>query len=111
VAVIGTAPIKPETEWALFNFSRDPGVAGRFAGACRRLRREAISDLQDVDICQITPSVLEEVIALLETYPLRAMDGLHVGCAQVVAPEIFVSADHRQLAAARKVGLKVVDVS
>jgi predicted nucleic acid-binding protein len=77
----------------------------------RRLKREVIGDLQDVDICQITPAVLEAVIPLLEAHWLRAMDGLHVGCALVVGPDLFVSADHRQLAAAKKAGLKVVNVS
>jgi uncharacterized protein len=39
------------------------------------------------------------------------MDALHVACALAVQPDKFVSADHRQLAAARRAGIKVVDVS
>ena len=70
-----------------------------------------MTDLVDADICQITPSVLSAAISLLETNQLRAMDALHVACALAVEPNFFVSADHRQLAAARKAGLKIVDVS
>jgi uncharacterized protein len=77
----------------------------------RKLKSEAMADLADVDICQITPNVLASVISLLESHPLRAMDALHVACALAVEPDIFVSADHRQLSAARKAGLKIVDVS
>jgi uncharacterized protein len=77
----------------------------------RRLKAAVIGDMKDIDICQITPAVLESVTSLLEVHPLRAMDGIHLGCALVVAPDVFISADHRQIAAARKAGLKVVNVS
>ena len=77
----------------------------------RKLKNDAMADLADVDICQITSNVLVSVVSLLESYPLRAMDALHVACALAVEPDIFVSADHRQLSAAKKAGLKIVDVS
>ena len=76
-----------------------------------RLKHDAISDLADADICQITADVLAAVAKLLESSPLRAMDAIHLACALVVKPDVFVSADHRQLDAARKAGLKIVDVS
>lgn len=77
----------------------------------QKLKGDAIADLADVDICQITPEILASVVPLLETYPLRAMDALHLACALAVEPDIFISADHRQLSAARKAGLNIVDVS
>ena len=77
----------------------------------RKLKRDAMADLADADICQLTPAVLNSVVSLLESHPLRALDALHLACALAVEPDIFVSADHRQLAAARKAGLKIVDVS
>jgi len=77
----------------------------------RKLKGAAMGDLADVDICHLTPDVLVSVVSLLESNPLRAMDALHVACALAVEPDIFVSADHRQLSAARKAGLKIVDVS
>lgn len=70
-----------------------------------------MSDLADADICQITSGIMVSVISLLESHPLRAMDALHVACALAVKPDTFVSADHRQLLAAQKAGLKIVDVS
>jgi predicted nucleic acid-binding protein len=79
--------------------------------AYRKLKGDALSDLADVDICQITQNVLAAVVTLLESNQLRAMDALHLACALAVEPDVFVSADHRQLAAARKAGLNVVDVS
>ncbi|MDP9011300.1 MAG: type II toxin-antitoxin system VapC family toxin [Pseudomonadota bacterium] len=77
----------------------------------RKLRGIAAADLADVDICQITSHILDTTISLLETHPLRATDALHVACALAVKPDMFVSADRRQLLAARRSDLKTVDVS
>ena len=77
----------------------------------RKLKDEAIADLTDVDLCQITVEVLASVVSLLESHSLRAMDAIHIACALTVKPDVFVSADHRQLSAARKAGIKTVDVS
>lgn len=77
----------------------------------QQLKNNALADLEDVDICQITPTILVAVVPLLEIYPLRTMDALHIACALAVEPDFFISADHRQLAAARKAGLEIVDVS
>lgn len=76
-----------------------------------KLKSNAVADLADADICQLTPDVLADGISLLESHPLRALDALHVACALNLKPDVFVSADRRQLAAARKVGLKTIDVS
>ena len=77
----------------------------------RKLKGEAMADLTDVDICQITSEVLACVVSLLGSHPLRAMDAIHLACALIVKPDVFVSADHRQLSAARKAGIKTGDVS
>ncbi|MDP2751278.1 MAG: type II toxin-antitoxin system VapC family toxin [Rhodocyclaceae bacterium] len=77
----------------------------------QKLKANALTDLSNIDICQITPEVLVSVVLLLESNPLRAMDAIHVACALVYQPDIFASADHRQLSAASKAGIKVVDVS
>lgn len=80
-------------------------------GDYTKLKRAAVADLADADICQLTPAVLSAAIGFLEAGPLRAMDALHVACAQAVGADLFVSADHRQLDAARKAGLNIEDVS
>lgn len=98
----------PELISTLSRLVREKRIA---SSAYRKLKAGVMADLADVDICQITPVVLASVVSLLESHPLRAMDALHVACALVCEPDFFVSADHRQLAAARKAGLKVIDVS
>ena len=77
----------------------------------RKLKIAAMADLDDVDICQITSRVLDSTVPLLEAYVLRSLDALHVACALAVEPDIFASADRRQLLAARRAGLQIADVS
>ena len=77
----------------------------------RKLKNLAIADLADIEVCQLDAGVLAATTSLLEAHPLRAMDALHIACALSAAPDKFISADKRQLAAARKAGLSVVDVS
>lgn len=77
----------------------------------RKLKNRATADLADAEVCQLDANVLAATTSLLEAHPLRAMDALHIACALSAAPDKFISADKRQLAAARKAGLSVVDVS
>ena len=76
-----------------------------------KLKSDAIADLADVDICQVNADVLVTTIKLLESNPLRAMDAIHLSSALAINADVFISADRRQLTAARKAGLKVVEVS
>jgi len=75
------------------------------------LRAVILDDLADADICEITTDVMKRTITLLETNVLRAMDSIQVACAYVYEADVFASADRRQLAAARKLKLKIIDFS
>lgn len=66
-----------------------------------------LDDFEDVEVCDITTGVITQTIRCLENNPLRAMDALHLGCALVVKPDIFVSSDRRQVEAALREGLMV----
>lgn len=67
------------------------------------------NEIEDVEICHITPEVISRTIGCLENSSLRAMDAIHIGCALIVEPDLFVSSDQRQIEAARKEGLKVIE--
>lgn len=108
VSLVVSVICLPELISTLSRLVREKKLPG---AAYRRLKADAMADLADVDICQITPEVLASAVDLLESQPLRAMDALHVACALLCAPDVFVSADQRQLAAARAAGLMVADVS
>lgn len=84
---------------------------GKLPGAdYRRVRDFILKDIEDVDICYVTPEVVMRTIMCLENNMLRAMDALHLGCALAVEPDLFVSSDRRQIEAAVKEGLTTMEV-
>jgi len=74
------------------------------------LERHLLDDIRDATIVNLTPEVVAESIRAIKATPIRAADALHVAAAKVWDADIFVSADQRQLTAARKVGLRVKGV-
>ncbi len=72
-----------------------------------QLKGDVLADIADVDVCMVTASVLDHTINALEGAPLRAMDAIHIGCALDYQPDVFVSADLRQVTAARSQGLQI----
>jgi hypothetical protein len=75
----------------------------------QKTRDLILKEIEDAEICYVTPDVVTRTIRCLENNPLRAMDALHLGCALILEPDLFVSSDHRQLEAAKREGLKVVE--
>ena len=63
-------------------------------------------DARDADIVNLTPEAIATCTTILEKSPVRAMDALHIACALQWGAELFVSADQRQVSAARKAGLR-----
>ncbi len=69
--------------------------------------KENISDdIRDAMIVNLTPDVISTCTCILEASPVRAMDALHIACAVRWRAELFVSADKKQVSAAKKVGLR-----
>ena len=70
-----------------------------------KVKRQLLDDVRDATVLQITPAVISRSVKLLEANVLRAMDALHVACALEWRAELFVTADRRQLMAAKNSGL------
>ena len=96
------------------------GVAEVVSALCRRRRERKLSppqyskakqalfeDIEDASIVNLTDQVMARAVSLLERWPLRASDALHVASAAEWSAELFVSADEKQCAAARGDGLHV----
>jgi len=75
----------------------------------QKTRDLILKEIEDAEICYVTPDVVTRTIRCLENNPLRAMDALHLGCALVVEPDLFVSSDQRQIEAAKREGLEVIE--
>jgi predicted nucleic acid-binding protein len=78
-------------------------------GDYQKMRDLILKEIEDAEICYVTPEVITQTIRCLENNVLRAMDALHLGCALVVEPDLFVSSDQRQIEAAKREGLKVME--
>jgi len=70
-------------------------------------KRALIQDVDDSVIILITAQIVAHAVELVERWPLRSSDALHVACAAEWAADLFVSADERQCKAARGYGLRV----
>ena len=92
----------PEIISALNRRRREKALSRQaYATAKRRLSE----DVADAAIIDLTPAVIGTSTSLLEASVLRAMDALHVASAREWGAELFVSADRRQILAARKADL------
>ena len=73
----------------------------------RNAKASVLSDIDDATVIGITEEVIAQAVALLEQFPLRSADALHIACASEWSTDLFVSADDRQCNAARARGLRV----
>jgi predicted nucleic acid-binding protein len=73
----------------------------------RNAKASVLSDIDDATVIGITEEVIAQAVALLEQFPVRSADALHIACAAAWSTDLFVSADDRQCKAARARGLRV----
>jgi predicted nucleic acid-binding protein len=62
-------------------------------------------DIRDAVMINLVPQVVSTCTKILEASPVRAADALQIACALEWETELFVSADKRQISAAKKAGL------
>lgn len=74
------------------------------------MKEALLRDVRDMTIVDLTPGIVASSLTVLELYPLRAMDALHVASASEEGMDMFISSDQRELAAAEIVGLKTMKV-
>ena len=75
----------------------------------QKIRDLILKEIEDIEICHITPDVVTRTIRCLENSPLRPMDALHLGCALLVPPDLLASSKRRQIEAARRETLNVME--
>ena len=73
----------------------------------RQLKSLLLADIEDAAICDLTPVVLGQAVACLETNVPRGMDAIHIGSAVALKADVFISADKRQREAVARAGLQV----
>ena len=75
-----------------------------------KAKQALFADIEDSSVVNVTDRVVARAVELLERWPLRSSDSLHVASAAEWSAELFVSADERQCAAARAYGLQVEEL-
>jgi uncharacterized protein len=73
-------------------------------------KRALLEDVADCSVIDISDRVVARAVELLERWPLRASDALHLACAAEWSAQLFVSADARQCRAGRGYGLPVEEL-
>ncbi len=70
------------------------------------VKRQLVQDIRDAVIVNLAPPVVSTCTKILEASPVRAPDALQIACALQWRTERFVSADKRQILAAKQAGLR-----
>ncbi|MBU0500343.1 MAG: type II toxin-antitoxin system VapC family toxin [Gammaproteobacteria bacterium] len=78
------------------------------AGDYHGVKRQIMEDIEDIQIINLVPEVIECSVSLLENNKLRSLDALHISCALTWNAEIFISSDKLQIQAAENSGLEVI---
>lgn len=71
-----------------------------------KIKIEFLQDIDDFNVIEITPSVINISIACLEKGTIRSLDALHVGCAVSSGCNLFLTSDKRQYNIAGKMNIK-----
>jgi hypothetical protein len=95
----------PELVSAFCRLRRERRITAR---QYQSIRSDLMADIADALICDTTPETIQRAVQALENHPRCGMDAIHVGAAVVSTAEVFVSADARQCAAAKALGLRVI---
>jgi predicted nucleic acid-binding protein len=70
------------------------------------IKRSLVEEIEDAEIVNVNVEVISKSILFLEKNNLWTIDAIHITSAILWEPDLFISADKKQIAAAKKSGLK-----
>ena len=73
----------------------------------QKAKQALLTDIGDASVVNLTDDVMLRAVGLLERWPLRSSDSIHIACASEWQADLFVSADAQQCKAASNYGLRV----
>lgn len=71
------------------------------------LKQQLGDDIAEATVLNITEHILEKTIYCLEQATVRTLDAIHIATAQESLCDLFISADQRQIQAAKKLGVEI----
>ena len=66
-----------------------------------KIKASLSEEIIDIDIIQLTDTVIKKTIMLLEKNILRSLDAVHIACAIEWKADIFITSDKRQIKTAK----------
>ncbi len=72
----------------------------------KKIKKSFGEDLKGATIVELYPLVIRQAVQCLEKTPIRSLDAIQIASAMVSDCDLFLSADSRQTAAAKVMGLK-----
>ena len=72
-----------------------------------RVLADIHADFDELAVVPLSSQAERYAIAAMQVVSLRGMEALHIGTAKAARVDLFVTADKRQAAAAKAVGLKI----
>jgi predicted nucleic acid-binding protein len=92
----------PEIISALNRRKREQTLTGKqYAESKQRLA----ADINDAEVVYLNEAIIRKSISVLEKNSIQTLDALHIACALECGAKLFVSADLKQLKAAKHSGL------
>ncbi|MFA6036563.1 MAG: type II toxin-antitoxin system VapC family toxin [Legionellales bacterium] len=75
------------------------------------IKNKIYDDLTNIILYPMTPQVITLTTEIIENNKVKTLDAIHIASASVWMCDYFVSADKIQISVAKKIGLKIIDVS
>ncbi|MBI4237389.1 MAG: type II toxin-antitoxin system VapC family toxin [Deltaproteobacteria bacterium] len=73
----------------------------------RRLKSTLMLDVEQAAIVELSPAVVQKTVHCIEHCAVKTLDAIQIASALIAECDRFLSADHRQLAAAKRMGLRI----
>ena len=72
------------------------------------IKRSLFEEVGKVSVVAVNEDVIYRATQVVESHAVRSLDAIHISSALLTRPDLFISADKRQCAAGKKLGLKVL---
>jgi hypothetical protein len=74
------------------------------------IKRSMMEEVSRVSVVAVNEDVINRATQVVEAHAVRSLDAIHLSSALLTRPDLFISGDKRQCEAARKLGLKVLQL-
>lgn len=74
------------------------------------IKLSIVDEFKHFQVCEFSPTIIAQTVSLLEQFPLRSLDALHLACFMQTRNVTFVSSDQQQVKTVFNLKLKFKEV-